>query len=231
MDGFEDVFVLDAYGKPHAAGFGLKHLTEGVAIDGKRQSDFKDQHAFVAVLIHADGLEVFDVHLLFGKNAGDHGDDFRPVGTVDRDDEGFSLFGTREGVRFKGARRNGEIHVTGFEVETDHALNVLLGDVFRGGYDEYGCELTLQNGLAQFLNVAFFLGQGAGNGIDHAGTVASDDRNDNVIHGRLDAKRVGARCGKPCGAMISGNAKRIDGNEENRQAMFGLPRFFKDVKK
>lgn len=30
--------------------------------------------------------------------------------------------------------------------------------------------------------------------------------------------------------MISGNAKRIDGNGENRQAMFGLLRFFKDVK-
>lgn len=230
MDGFEDVFMLDADGKTHAAGLGLKHLTEGIAVDGKRKRNFKHQHAFVAVLIHADGLEVFDVYLLFGKDAGNHGDDLGPVGTVDSDDEGLGLLGAGEGVRLEGTRRNGEIHVTGFEAEADHALNVFLGDVFRGGYDEYGRELTFQNGLAQFLNVAFFLGQGAGNGIDHAGTVASDDRNDNVIHGRLDAKRVEARREKPCGAMISGNAKRIDGNEENRQAMFGLLRFFKDVK-
>lgn len=189
MDGFKDVFVLDADGETHAAGLGLKHLTEGVAVDGKRKRNFKDQHAFVAVLIHADGLEILDVHLLFGEDSGDHGDDFRPVGAVDRDDEGLGFFGAGEGIRLEGARRNGEVHVTGFEVETDHALNVFLGDVFRGGYNEYGCELTFQNGLAQFLNVAFFLGQSAGNGIDYAGTVASDDRNDNVIHGRLDAKR------------------------------------------
>lgn len=191
MDGFEDVFMLDADGKSHAAGLGLKHLAEGVAVDGKRQCHFKHQHAFVAVLIHADGLQIFDVHLLFGKDAGDHGDDLWSVGTVDRDDEGLGLLGAGEGVRLEGARRNGEVHVTGFETEADHALNVFLGNVFRSGYDEYGCELAFQNGLAQFLNVAFFLGQGAGDGIDHAWTVASDDRNDNVIHGRLDAKRVG----------------------------------------
>ena len=34
MNGFEDVFVLDADGQAHAAGLGLKHLAEGIAIDG-----------------------------------------------------------------------------------------------------------------------------------------------------------------------------------------------------
>ena len=56
---------------------------------------------------------------------------------------------------------------------------------------ENGCKLVLENGLAHFFDIAFKGRKGAGHGVDDAGAIQTDDRNNDFAHRYLSRQVFG----------------------------------------
>ena len=56
---------------------------------------------------------------------------------------------------------------------------------------ENGCKLVLENGLAHFFDIAFKGRKGAGYGVDDAGAIQTDDRNNDFAHRYLSRQVFG----------------------------------------
>lgn len=182
MHGLENIAVLHTELQAQAVRPVFQGAPQGHAIEGQGQGDLEDEQGLALLGVGHDRLEVLDVHPVFGKDAGNGGNDFKAILAVHRDDKRFALLIGEQAALFKGSDGHGQEHVLVRNGGGQHLSDEGVIQPLRLPNHENGRKLSLENGLAHFLNIAFQPRQGTGNQVHHAGAIQPDDRNNDFVH-------------------------------------------------